>query len=337
MSEFRLSTIQLSPRCALLAGAMTLAGANACGATGFTYKTIKIATSQQTNPIAINDSGTVAGQWLDDNGSHGFIYAGGKVTTFDVPKAFTTYVTGLNATGEIVGYYLDASHNQHGFIRSAKGIYTTVDLPGSLQGTSLNAISNSGLAVGTGEDGAGYQEAFIYNTKGVFKTIIDNRLNPVPTAINNQGSVAGFNVPGGTQSAFLYSKGALTVLPTTKYVVSASFGMNKFNEVVGQAATGQNEVGLIYPGKGNVAYIRPKGSTESYNLGVNDSGVIVGVSYDVNFKSVGFTWTKGVFATLSVPGGTNASANGINNAGQVIGTYFDAKAVGQAFLATPVK
>src|SRR5215470_10683204 len=52
-------------------------------------------------------------------------------TSFDVPGATLTHVNGINARGDIVGWYLDGSGQQHGFVRDQSG-FSAIDFPGSL-------------------------------------------------------------------------------------------------------------------------------------------------------------------------------------------------------------
>ena len=66
------------------------------------------------NPVAVNDSGTIIGNYGDfyegsksfGLQSHAFIYNAGTFTTFDVPGAVATYVTAINDNGDIVGSYV---------------------------------------------------------------------------------------------------------------------------------------------------------------------------------------------------------------------------------------
>jgi uncharacterized membrane protein len=46
---------------------------------------------------------------------HAFLLDQGSYTTLDVPGAYTTQATGINASGHIVGYYMDAN-GTHGFL-----------------------------------------------------------------------------------------------------------------------------------------------------------------------------------------------------------------------------
>jgi hypothetical protein len=47
--------------------------------------------------------------------SHGFLLSYGVYTTIDVPGAVDTFAEGINNLGQIAGYYVDASGNDHGF------------------------------------------------------------------------------------------------------------------------------------------------------------------------------------------------------------------------------
>jgi hypothetical protein len=47
---------------------------------------------------------------------HGFLLHDDTLTTIDVPDATGTAITGINAAGEIVGFYRDASFTTHGFV-----------------------------------------------------------------------------------------------------------------------------------------------------------------------------------------------------------------------------
>src|SRR5262249_25010782 len=51
-------------------------------------------------------------------------------TTIDVPGATSTEALGINASGQIVGQYDDASGTTHGYLL-CKGKYTTLDVPGA--------------------------------------------------------------------------------------------------------------------------------------------------------------------------------------------------------------
>ena len=80
---------------------------------------------------------------------HGFVYAGGNFTMFDVPGP-GTYPGGINDFGEIVGYYYDGMLDTHGFLASPISVAPTtynfgiVKVKGSK--TARFVVTNSGTA-----------------------------------------------------------------------------------------------------------------------------------------------------------------------------------------------
>src|ERR1700757_4231006 len=85
--------------------------------------------SVDTIATVINNSGELAGLYIDSNGTgHSFIYNDeGHITTDDVPGAITTSTQAINNRGEIVGGYYD-SKGGHGFIYKG-GKFTTINAP----------------------------------------------------------------------------------------------------------------------------------------------------------------------------------------------------------------
>jgi hypothetical protein len=53
-------------------------------------------------------------------------------TTIDVPGAVDTEAWGINtAGGQVAGVFRDAGHKWHGYLRSADGAFTTIEVPGA--------------------------------------------------------------------------------------------------------------------------------------------------------------------------------------------------------------
>jgi uncharacterized membrane protein len=70
-----------------------------------------------TLTAAINDAGTVVGDYVDASGDlHGFSDTRGAFTPVEDPAGTAgTNVAGINNLGVIVGFYVDSSGNLHGF------------------------------------------------------------------------------------------------------------------------------------------------------------------------------------------------------------------------------
>ena len=63
-----------------------------------------------SNPSGINSRGQIAGDFVDANGGHGYVWHDGVFTPIDAPAGVlgTTGVNGINDRGQIVGKYKDA-------------------------------------------------------------------------------------------------------------------------------------------------------------------------------------------------------------------------------------
>lgn len=116
-----------------------------------------------TNCFGLNSSNTAVGFYADSAGLlHGWMRtSSGTITKIDVPEASTTTGTnpcisspvggtevyGINAKGYISGHYWDKSFNEHGFLRTPKGAFINLDVPGAFQ-TAGGGVNSAGEVVG---------------------------------------------------------------------------------------------------------------------------------------------------------------------------------------------
>jgi hypothetical protein len=109
--------------------------------------------------LGLNQAGAIAGIYTDANKVfHSFLRSpAGVFTQIDAPGAgtgigqgtgcFSNCSVGLNASGMIMGTYIDAGTVFHGFLRSAAGQFATIDPPNSV-GTRPQSINDSGAITG---------------------------------------------------------------------------------------------------------------------------------------------------------------------------------------------
>jgi hypothetical protein len=322
----------------LIAGGL-MAACPAAWATSYTYVSIVQPGAKATIPVGLNASGEVVGYWYDSNyAAHPFVYQNGAITPFSFPEGVDGIsITGINDAGAICGGYADSNDASHGFIYTAKGKLTTIDVPGGTD-TFVNAMNNEGEVAGSAFVN-GYGVAFVYR-KGVYTVISPATPETyfIPQAINGHGSVAGYQESEfGTETGFTYIAGVYTLLSLPDTYFTAAFSINVHNAAAGQLANdARQEYGFTYSQTGTEAIIGPSGSTDTFSLGINDAGVVTGVSYDTSGNSVGYTYKKnGKYSTLSFGGYSGFSGNYINASGQVLGEYIDNNNIPQIFLATP--
>jgi len=329
-----------SPRRHVLAAGLSLAAMTACAdashATTYTLTQFSVDHSKQTNPVAINASGTVIGNFeAQTKQIHGFSYTAGKITKIVPPNATTTYLTGINATGTIVGSFVDTNGERHGFIDAA-GSFTQIDVPGAIA-TALNGINDAGTVVGSSIDENNTITNFTY-ANGSFTTLPTNSAyGPIAVAIDNAGDVAGYYEQAPShEAAWRYASGVVKQMHYPKgvfYTQAMAIGRN--GVIVGQAAfTNGNQAGFIYRPSGRVILTQAPGSTDSFFIGINKTGSIVGASYNSAEQATAFLDQNGTFTDFTVNGATETHGLAINDAGTVLGDYVDSTGT-HGFIAVP--
>src|SRR6266849_1354242 len=120
-----------------------------------------------TNALGINDRGDIVGRFvIAGGGVELFVLGNGEFTTFAIPNVMPLSEDngGINALGDIVGRYCDASPcltgpMGHGFVISG-GALTTIDVPGAV-GTGTFGINGRREVVGGYFDAGGALHGYV--------------------------------------------------------------------------------------------------------------------------------------------------------------------------------
>ena len=224
---------------------------------GVTYTTISVPGASQTNATGINNLGQVVGYYTVGTGGHGFLRsADGTFTTFDAPDAFPyTVPSAINDRGEIVGTTLAAGPVSYGFLRSADGsTYTTISAPGA-SATDVQGIANDGEIVGSYVAGGSYgpQRGFARGVDGSY-TAIEAPGTTGAThvqAINNRGQMAGsFSGNGFVRNAdgtFVYLDRSPSAINDNGQVAGYYYDVGLYHGFLGVPASGGGTAPLIRP------------------------------------------------------------------------------------------
>jgi uncharacterized membrane protein len=125
----------------------------------------------------LNDKGEIVGGYskvgpedLLVGAPRGFLLSKRRYEQIAFPGALVTFPNGITNGGEIAGAYVDDDGTTHGFVRSKRGAYTSIDNPdaGGL-GTAVYAINEREATTGAyvspvGEARAGRQALGAFNT-----------------------------------------------------------------------------------------------------------------------------------------------------------------------------
>ena len=251
-------------------------------------------------------------------------------TTLDDPSANNnTQAFGINASGQIVGEYIDASNHTHGFLYS-NGTYTTLDDPSASAtgGTVALGINDLGQIVGNYGDASG-GHGFLYNN-GSYTTLNDPFATTSTTAfgINDAGQIVGFYLGNdGNFHGFLYDPNSGISPPYFNLAdpgTQGTFarGINAAEQIAGTYQNASGVHGFLLRGPEYITLDDPLAIGGTVALGMNDTGQIVG---HFNNGLHGFLYSNGTYTTLDDPLGTNGTiAAGINASGQIVGQYKDA-------------
>lgn len=247
--------------------------------------------------------------------------------TIDVPDAPETYISAINKSGVMTGFYVvtvNSTRVAHGFTYDGSS-FRWIDIPGA-SNTRLYGINDSGRFVGLYTVGT-TMHGFVHD--GVNHQTID-----VPGAsstrvygINNAGVVVGsFDDSQGTHG-FVYDGVNFTTLNAFGNATTRAMGINNNGKIVGfyvtTEGTTQYNHGFVYDGTNYTAIDFP-GATHTFANGVNDAGTITGYYVSSSGTSMiyhGYTSNGVSHTTLDVPGATNTGLTNISSTGRLTGFY----------------
>jgi uncharacterized membrane protein len=261
-------------------------------------------------------------------------------TFFDVPDAAgVTVPFGINNAGTIAGFYYQNGY--HGFIKTAGGSYTTIDVPGATD-TFIYGINANGRIVGGYGDPAVYAsgQGFIYdNETYTFPfNVLPISDGSYPAGINLAGQIVGqYSLDGSIQGirGFLWDGGFTTLEPT---VVLEPKGINDAGWIVGfYGVFFSINHGFIRSPGGVYSPFDVPGVAQTFIFGINNHNWISGSYKHDDGIQHGFVHDGIAFSYIDVPGALETRVQGINDRGQVVGAYRDTGDIYHGFLATPVR
>jgi probable HAF family extracellular repeat protein len=160
------------------------------------------------------------------------------ITLFNVPGTTYTTAVAINARGQIIGIYQDASAHTRGYVLE-HGTFTTIDPPGATSSTA-EGINDLGRIVGTYRDASSQLHGFLY-AHSTFTAVTP----PGPVfgfaGINDRNQVVGsyVGVSDRTTHGFLWEHGTVMTLDAPDATVTEPQGSNLWGQIVGWAGTTQ--------------------------------------------------------------------------------------------------
>jgi probable HAF family extracellular repeat protein len=272
-----------------------------------------------------------------------------RFTRIDFPGVTFTRATGINARGDIVGFYVDVNGATHGFLLR-RGLFSTIDFPHASL-TFARAINARGDIAGWFQFEDGIEQGFMLRDGRFTQIDFPHTISTTPRGINNAGDITG-NYPnpncGDCESGFILRDGVFNDVHIPGGFTSDIWSAQDNGQVmVGDAA--------MEPDFALHGFIRNK--LGKFNLidfpgllapctgprWINERGDIVGFFAYVNTVDDcyappplhGFLLRQGKYTAIDVPGSTSTSALAINDDGEIVGWYVDKNGNTHGFEATP--
>jgi probable HAF family extracellular repeat protein len=241
------------------------------------------------------------------------------------PTNVASQVSGINASGQVVGWVTTASGNPLATIWSGS---TTTYLPSPGNSYSYaTGINNAGQVVGYG--GTTQTTLPTAMTWSGTTPVLLTANYPYNTgntsfanAINNSGFIAGqFGAP--EPEAWYWNGATSGQLNNTNLTdgESNALAVNDSGQVVGWSQVNGVNHGVLWSNTGVYAQdLGTLGGTLSTAFGINNSGLIVGWADTASGAQHASLWKSPTsIVDLGTLGGASSAAYGINSAGQIVG------------------
>ena len=278
---------------------MLVVATRADAQTSYTFTTIIYPNSILTEAFGINDSGEIAGTYIDSQGVfHGFTYNASTAafTSVTNPNQIGTVFFGINDNGQIIGES-DGAY----FIYSGSSFDALSSFPAGDEGEA-DGINDSDQIVGfEGEGGPG----FLYDSGQTTIIRFPGALDTEAFGINDSGQIVGwYALPNSPASGFSYSGGTFTTINDSNELSTALLAISNNGEMVGFYSNGIGAQGphAISDSNGVFSSAEPPDATNSYATGVNDAGQVVGYYISsVTGETYGFLATPGSTTAPVIP------------------------------------
>jgi probable HAF family extracellular repeat protein len=239
------------------------------------------------------------------------VASGAEYTITDLgvlPGAFSSTATGINLSGQVVGFSSPIGGNPPRAFLYQNGRMTDL-------GTAPGASDSQGWAINNAGQIAGFSggRAFLYENGAITSLgVLPGAPGSLAYGINNAGQVVAIS----GNAAFLYTNGRMTslgVLPGQNF--SEAFAINDLGQVVGRSGGGA----FLYTNGQMTELARVPGAQFWVPNAITNAEAVVGTAYLNDGRTLGIVYANGMISSVGLPGVYENYATSINDLGQVVG------------------
>jgi probable HAF family extracellular repeat protein len=249
-------------------------------------------------------------------------------TKIDAPGSVSTIARGINARGEIVGTYIDADGNAHGFLLR-KGEFTTIDTAVSNDTQGARAINARGDIIGNYVGADNVLRGYLLSDGLIVPIDYPAASATLVAGVNNAGDITGlFEDQAGKERGFLFKDGVFHKIWVPDSISTQVYGAQDNGRVlVGQALMRSGFHGFIRHEPGQYERFHfPGGFGCTAARSINQRGDIVGgfafAADECGGDTLhGFLLRDGKFTQIDVPGSIVTQPLGINDDGVIVGRF----------------
>ena len=260
------------------------------------------------------------------------------VTGLGVLGGTSSFGSGINNQGQVVGSFASSDGYDHAFLYSG-GTMQDLGTFGGLNGSAY-AINDNGQITGNPfTNGSTGMQPILRSSSGAVQNLGTlGGTQGQATGINNSGQVVGWSyTSSGHNTAFLYSgSGPLQDLDSQVGLNSCANAINSNGQIAGW---GHPNGGAWHPvefnGHGGMTDLGTLGGTNGVAISINDNGQVVGwaSSSTTHYRAFLFTGSGPLHDLGTLPGTDSAVAENINNLEQIVGnSYNSSGGISLAFL-----
>ncbi len=284
---------------------------------------------------AINDSGTVVGEYVPDTQSyqHGFIWTEETgMVDLGIPgggdsQTASCQPTAINAAGHVVGYGRQVNGRQVAFYWTPEDGFTVISefSSNSSNGNTAYAINDLDQVTGNFliKRGALRYHAYLWMPGMPHPRdlgVIDGQDFSLGNGINNLGVMVGGTLSNSDSQwrPIIWSQrsGMQFLGEIDGSIFAWGTAINDAGQIIGLDQTGTSDLAFYKNRTTGPRFLKGLGGNTTYALSINQQGVIVGAARDTANEQHAVMWPTPTSVPTVLP---LSAARGINNLGVVVG------------------